>query len=577
MMRYFLNKRYFFIAIGFALAAFLVFGSAGYPAHISLASTRDNVSGYAWSENIGWISFNCTNTNSCAASDYGVRINENNGNVNGYAWSEHVGWISFEPDGPYPSFPDFSANLNFDTNEIRGWARACAVFAAGCNGALKPDSERGGWDGWISMAGANYGVNRNSTGGAQCPIENYAWGGDVIGWIHFGGAGYGVSTSLCSTPPRAVVGFTVPGDAANLAGQGVFDASGNRVGTIQFDADGNLVLVDSSGRVLGTITVDSSGALVLVDSATGSIIGILTRDTNGNLVLRTTQELQNAVNAAEAALQPAEQNVLDAQARVAAAQEALAAAQASGEEEAIAAASAELAAAQTALVGATAAWETAKTNLENAEAALALATGIEGPVSVNTCTSPLQPTLLWTFADPDRNAQQSAYQVQIATRSNFQSQFIIIDSGKTLSDFSFYTVPPNTLSFNATYYWRVRVWDNNDLVSEWAEGPTYISPAHAYPAPSFSFSPQNPTIGGITRFFDQSTSAEGTTINVWRWRFADAIPGVSYVQNPETVFQSAGVKPVSLRITDSDNLGCSTDQTLPRDIRIISPVEFREI
>jgi hypothetical protein len=35
------------------------------------ASSGDNVSGYAWSYNIGWISFNCTNNDSCFEADTG--------------------------------------------------------------------------------------------------------------------------------------------------------------------------------------------------------------------------------------------------------------------------------------------------------------------------------------------------------------------------------------------------------------------------------------------------------------------------------------------------------------------------
>ncbi|MDZ7726637.1 MAG: carboxypeptidase-like regulatory domain-containing protein [Candidatus Campbellbacteria bacterium] len=45
-----------------------------------------NLSGYAWGENIGWINF--------APSEGGVTIDEN-GEFNGYAWSENIGWIVF--------------------------------------------------------------------------------------------------------------------------------------------------------------------------------------------------------------------------------------------------------------------------------------------------------------------------------------------------------------------------------------------------------------------------------------------------------------------------------------------------
>src|SRR4030043_165646 len=62
------------------------------------AGTADNVSGFAWSENIGWISFNCKNAelpDPRCTIDYGVNINPTTGVFSGYAWSENIGWIRF--------------------------------------------------------------------------------------------------------------------------------------------------------------------------------------------------------------------------------------------------------------------------------------------------------------------------------------------------------------------------------------------------------------------------------------------------------------------------------------------------
>lgn len=46
-----------------------------------------NLSGWAWNDAIGWISF--------SGSNYGVTINTSNGDFNGWAWNDVVGWISF--------------------------------------------------------------------------------------------------------------------------------------------------------------------------------------------------------------------------------------------------------------------------------------------------------------------------------------------------------------------------------------------------------------------------------------------------------------------------------------------------
>jgi hypothetical protein len=58
-----------------------------------------NLSGWAWNDNIGWISFWCGNTGGCGISSYRVSIN-NGGNFTGYAWNDAVGWISFNCNDP---------------------------------------------------------------------------------------------------------------------------------------------------------------------------------------------------------------------------------------------------------------------------------------------------------------------------------------------------------------------------------------------------------------------------------------------------------------------------------------------
>jgi type II secretory pathway pseudopilin PulG len=62
--------------------------------------------GYAWSDSVGWISFNCDQTsvgggNNCASGggvDYGVTIDTATGDFEGWAWSDTIGWISFNSD-----------------------------------------------------------------------------------------------------------------------------------------------------------------------------------------------------------------------------------------------------------------------------------------------------------------------------------------------------------------------------------------------------------------------------------------------------------------------------------------------
>ncbi|MFA5767512.1 MAG: hypothetical protein WC919_06305, partial [Candidatus Paceibacterota bacterium] len=163
-------------------------------AGFAAASEGDNLSNYAWSENIGWISFNCTNGASCAVSDYGVNIDPNSGEFSGEAWSENIGWISFNrtetgapPAAPYQETGlDYIAKIDLGSGEVTGWARALSFG--------------GGWDGWIKLRGDSYGATADTGTGA---FSGWAWSDMVIGWISMSDSNYGVvvDPSVFNDPP----------------------------------------------------------------------------------------------------------------------------------------------------------------------------------------------------------------------------------------------------------------------------------------------------------------------------------------------------------------------------------------
>ena len=231
-----------------------------------------NVWGWAWAENIGWISFSCKNCDSdsdgitdtgnysqCPVGDsiinYGVDI-DNNGLFSGYAWAGGttanlggIGWIKFDPAVPYPTAPSYSACLdlpgpgqdcdNVGDCTVSGWARAYRAI----------DSEGqtlGGWDGWIKFRGTiqtgeAYGVRLNTSGSpAPAEFREWAWGGDdststaVLGWTSFncadrgvcGSSPYKVMTSPIIPPnqPPYIESKTVSESYCNVfAGQGRVD------------------------------------------------------------------------------------------------------------------------------------------------------------------------------------------------------------------------------------------------------------------------------------------------------------------------------------------------------------------
>ncbi len=147
------------------------------------AGSTDNVWGYAWSENIGWISFNCDpdgpGAQTCSGSDYGVNI-ETGGCFKGYAWSENIGWISFDQNQTEAPPSDETsgdclaeAYQDSGSTKIRGWARVLSG----------KDSDTDGFDGWIKFNGTNINLSIDNSN----PREFLGWGwSDVVnGWISF--------------------------------------------------------------------------------------------------------------------------------------------------------------------------------------------------------------------------------------------------------------------------------------------------------------------------------------------------------------------------------------------------------
>ena len=152
------------------LALLIVIFVAPYFIHISawkinkaLADqSSSSLSGYAWSENIGWVSL--------SGSNYGLSIDTNK-KLSGYAWSDNIGWISANDDD-LEDCPKTPCTAKLQSNNLNGWLK---VLSGGT-------ANSGSWDGWISLSGKDpdYGpVLSNGT------FSGYAWGGDVVGWLDF--------------------------------------------------------------------------------------------------------------------------------------------------------------------------------------------------------------------------------------------------------------------------------------------------------------------------------------------------------------------------------------------------------
>ncbi|HTK04319.1 MAG TPA: hypothetical protein VL500_01950 [Candidatus Eisenbacteria bacterium] len=179
-------------ATALALAAGFLFAPAAY------AGSADNVTGWAWSGSIGWISMNCTNNASCGTVNFGVTIDDkpgfgDRGDLKGYAWSETLGWICFgltcsgtTPEGGAP-YAEYRANFNGKTDQFWGWAQVLSMGSEGWI-SLNCDHDAGPDD---CASSNSYVLLNNANGNFTAGAANDHWGWGVntsgvgTGWIDF--------------------------------------------------------------------------------------------------------------------------------------------------------------------------------------------------------------------------------------------------------------------------------------------------------------------------------------------------------------------------------------------------------
>lgn len=226
----------------------------------TFAGPNDNLDGYAWSSNVGWISFNCENVN-CDSSNYGVDLGiDENGYryFTGYAWSSNIGWISFNesdvsgcPDGG-PCRP----RINTATGLGEGWAKILS-------GQNDPDD---GWEGWLKIGG-------ETTGGTPySPVfvdsdhfEGWSWGGEndlegaplgIIGWISWSCIDRGVCDSGSNYQVKlktVTISVVTSGGGTVLSGdpEGQINCGSDCEGQYQVDTQVTLTAYPDPGHVFG--------------------------------------------------------------------------------------------------------------------------------------------------------------------------------------------------------------------------------------------------------------------------------------------------------------------------------------
>lgn len=202
------------------------------------------LTGYAWSSNVGWLSF----SGGGSGVNYGVDLVQDettpqlDGYLRGYAWSPNIGWVRFDPTiFPATRNSPWGALIESD-GDVTGWARACVAYVSGCSGAEKTigGTELGGWSGWIKMSGlatngSPYGVELEGNN-----LRGFAWGDDVVGWLNFdltGNVGPGdCSESVCIGGGNLSASCTGTANGQDITWRGNY-TNGSSATTCSWDLD----------------------------------------------------------------------------------------------------------------------------------------------------------------------------------------------------------------------------------------------------------------------------------------------------------------------------------------------------
>jgi len=184
--------------------------------------------------------------------------------------------------------------------------------------------------------------------------------------------------------------------------------------------------------------------------------------------------------------------------------------------------------------------------------------------------------LRWQFSEPGDS--QSAYQIQLDTDSNFSNprgcplstDTKVPTAGQAGPD---YSCLANNLSWNTTYYWRLKVWNSHDATSTWiyppspagsptpSPGTSFGTISHAYPNPNFTFQDRVYSAGEVITFTDDSHcyKPDGTwyrcgtdeyAVTSYLWNFGDGATSFNKSATTTHAYNTAGDYTVNLSVTD---------------------------
>jgi len=210
--------------------------------------------------------------------------------------------------------------------------------------------------------------------------------------------------------------------------------------------------------------------------------------------------------------------------------------------------------------------------------------------------------LRWNYQD-DEGDRQNQYQLQIAVDSSFSKESLIIDdyssvvrgdpAGSTNTSPSIMIKRnPNLdldkfeVGYNAKYWWRVRVKDENGMWSQWKRGLEITTPSHPYPWPDFTWNSEKTAGGKRFSFKDNSSlcfkddGSEYFCRDIkseikYEWDF-NYIPLEGFTTdsneiNPERTYREVGGYIVRMRIVDKEIGSCYTSRNITVEEEDIHP------
>lgn len=223
----------------------------GPPTHSTLANP--SVDGWAWNDNIGWIRMSdviticgnsvvegaetCDDGNTVSGDgcsdvcqtegpvSFGVHVDQGANDISNYAWNENIGWIDFNP-----------ATFDSATDTFQGIATIVAFDDAGQDGDLILQGD-------CTPSCGGFGVSINGSN----QIVGYAWN-SIIGWVEFAPAFGGVYYSPAVNPSTSgyawndLVGWIEMSSNPQLCGNGIVEGA-------EVCDDGNLTEGDGCSAI----------------------------------------------------------------------------------------------------------------------------------------------------------------------------------------------------------------------------------------------------------------------------------------------------------------------------------------